>query len=57
MLGSKTQTIIGGPVVPDAAVHAAVEGHVREVHFYFLCSLFLMYFLFYFTEVIFCKKK
>ncbi|KAI3466676.1 hypothetical protein Pfo_023339 [Paulownia fortunei] len=29
MLGSETQTIIGRPVLPDAAVHAVVEEHVR----------------------------
>ncbi|KAL2533817.1 50S ribosomal protein L21 [Abeliophyllum distichum] len=27
MLGSKTQTIIGRPILPDAAVHAVVEEH------------------------------
>lgn len=29
MLGSKTQTIIGRPILPEAAVHAVVEEHVR----------------------------
>lgn len=28
MLGSATQTIIGRPILPDAAVHAVVEEHV-----------------------------
>ncbi|KAG1367882.1 putative 50S ribosomal protein L21, mitochondrial [Cocos nucifera] len=27
ILGSKTQTIMGRPVLPDAAVHAVVEEH------------------------------
>ncbi|XP_008793091.2 50S ribosomal protein L21, mitochondrial-like isoform X1 [Phoenix dactylifera] len=30
MLGSKTQTIIGRPVLPDAAVHAVVEEHALD---------------------------
>ncbi|XP_008801485.2 50S ribosomal protein L21, mitochondrial-like [Phoenix dactylifera] len=30
MLGSQTQTIIGRPVVPDAAVHAVVEEHALD---------------------------
>lgn len=29
LLGSTTQTIIGRPILPDAAVHAVVEEHVR----------------------------
>ena len=29
MLGSKTETIIGRPILPEAAVHAVVEEHVR----------------------------
>ncbi|CAH9093680.1 unnamed protein product [Cuscuta europaea] len=29
MLGSKTQTIIGRPILRDATVHAVVEEHVR----------------------------
>jgi hypothetical protein len=28
MLGTSTQTIIGRPILPDAAVHAVVEEHV-----------------------------
>jgi len=28
LLGSASQTIIGRPIVPDAAVHAVVEEHV-----------------------------
>lgn len=31
MLGSKTQTMIGRPVLPEAAVHAVVEEHVRLI--------------------------
>lgn len=31
MLGSKTQTMIGRPVLPEAAVHAVVEEHVRMI--------------------------
>ncbi|XP_022845947.1 50S ribosomal protein L21, mitochondrial-like isoform X2 [Olea europaea var. sylvestris] len=30
MLGSKTQTIIGRPILPDAAVHAVVEEHALD---------------------------
>ncbi|KAF3794478.1 50S ribosomal protein L21 [Nymphaea thermarum] len=30
MIGSKTQTIIGRPILPDAGVHAVVEEHVRD---------------------------
>ncbi|KAI3456260.1 hypothetical protein Pfo_012923 [Paulownia fortunei] len=30
MLGSKSQTIIGRPVLPDAAVHAVVEEHALD---------------------------
>ncbi|PIM97495.1 hypothetical protein CDL12_30033 [Handroanthus impetiginosus] len=30
MLGSKTQTIIGRPFLPDAAVHAVVEEHALD---------------------------
>jgi hypothetical protein len=29
MLGSQAQTVIGKPILPDAAVHAVVEEHVR----------------------------
>lgn len=36
MLGSKNETMIGRPVLVDAAVHAVVEEHVR---FYFLLFL------------------
>jgi hypothetical protein len=28
LIGSSTQTIIGRPIVPEAAVHAVVEEHV-----------------------------
>lgn len=28
LLGSASQTIVGRPIVPDAAVHAVVEEHV-----------------------------
>lgn len=31
MLGSKTQTMIGRPVLPEATVHAVVEEHVRII--------------------------
>lgn len=31
MVGSKTQTIIGRPILPDAAVHAVVEEHVSVI--------------------------
>jgi large subunit ribosomal protein L21 len=31
MLGSQTQTVIGRPTLPDAAVHAVVEEHVRAL--------------------------
>ncbi|KVH96978.1 Ribosomal protein L21 [Cynara cardunculus var. scolymus] len=30
MLGSKTQTMIGRPVLPEAAVHAVVEEHALD---------------------------
>ncbi|KAL0398588.1 UNVERIFIED_CONTAM: 50S ribosomal protein L21, mitochondrial [Sesamum radiatum] len=30
MLGSKTQTVIGRPILPDAAVHAVVEEHALD---------------------------
>lgn len=30
MLGSQTQTLIGRPVLPDAAVHAVVEEHALD---------------------------
>ncbi|KAK3010241.1 hypothetical protein RJ639_010813 [Escallonia herrerae] len=30
MLGSKTQTMIGRPILPDAAVHAVVEEHALD---------------------------
>lgn len=30
LLGSKTQTIIGRPILPDAAVHAVVEEHALD---------------------------
>ncbi|KAK1302363.1 hypothetical protein QJS10_CPB12g00907 [Acorus calamus] len=30
MLGSRTQTIIGRPILPDAAVHAVVEEHALD---------------------------
>ncbi|WOK99289.1 50S ribosomal protein L21, mitochondrial [Canna indica] len=30
MLGSRTETVIGRPVVPDAAVHAVVEEHALD---------------------------
>lgn len=30
MLGSATQTIIGRPILPDAAVHAVVEEHALD---------------------------
>ncbi|KAL3654555.1 Large ribosomal subunit protein bL21m [Castilleja foliolosa] len=30
MLGSQTQTIIGRPILPDAAVHAVVEEHALD---------------------------
>ncbi|XP_076887675.1 large ribosomal subunit protein bL21m-like [Bidens hawaiensis] len=30
VLGSKTQTMIGGPVLPEAAVHAVVEEHALD---------------------------
>ena len=39
MLGSQTQTIIGRPILPEAAVHAVVEEHVS-------CNLFLDYIIF-----------
>ena len=39
MLGSQTQTIIGRPILPEAAVHAVVEEHVS-------CNLFLVYTIF-----------
>ena len=35
MLGSTAQTIIGRPVLPDAAVHAVVEEHVRYRIYHF----------------------
>lgn len=38
MLGSKTQTIIGRPIVPEAVVHAIVEEHVSN-HLSFLVSI------------------
>lgn len=34
LLGSQTQTIIGRPILPDAAVHAVVEEHVRKFRLY-----------------------
>ncbi|KAF9620493.1 hypothetical protein IFM89_013110 [Coptis chinensis] len=37
MVGSKSQTIIGRPILPDAAVHAVVEEHVRQLFFFRLC--------------------
>ena len=30
MLGSASQTIVGRPIVPEAAVHAVVEEHVSS---------------------------
>ncbi|KAL1536084.1 Large ribosomal subunit protein bL21m [Salvia divinorum] len=30
MLGSQTQTIIGRPILPEAAVHAVVEEHALD---------------------------
>lgn len=44
MLGSRTETVVGRPIVPDAAVHAVVEEHVRNnsitsFFFFFLVSL------------------
>ncbi|KAK1321248.1 hypothetical protein QJS10_CPA03g00834 [Acorus calamus] len=30
MLGSRTQTIIGRPILPDTAVHAVVEEHALD---------------------------
>ena len=35
MLGSTAQTIIGRPVLPDAAVHAVVAVHVRYRTYHF----------------------
>jgi hypothetical protein len=31
MLGSQTQTVIGRPILSEAAVHAVVEEHVRWI--------------------------
>lgn len=36
MLGSQTQTIIGRPILPDAAVHAVVEEHVSYFKTHYL---------------------
>lgn len=44
MLGSATQTIIGRPILPDAAVHAVVEEHVSvavKALFIYLLIIFL----------------
>lgn len=41
LLGSQTQTIIGRPILPDAAVHAVVEEHVRESILYFFSCMIL----------------
>ncbi|PIA59070.1 hypothetical protein AQUCO_00400138v1 [Aquilegia coerulea] len=37
MVGSQSQTVIGRPILPDAAVHAVVEEHVSgDLFFFFL---------------------
>jgi len=45
MVGSPTQTIIGRPMLPEAAVHAVVEEHVRTFYFFsvFVLALDLLY--------------
>lgn len=40
MLGSKGQTIIGRPILPDTSVHAVVEEHVSTTVHLLLFSLF-----------------
>ncbi|KAF9611120.1 hypothetical protein IFM89_027020 [Coptis chinensis] len=37
MVGSKSQTIIGRPILLDAAVHAVVEEHVSPFSFPMYC--------------------
>lgn len=37
LLGSSTQTIVGRPTLPDAAVHAVVEEHVSVADLIPLC--------------------
>lgn len=40
MLGSKAQTIIGRPILPDASVHAVVEEHVSTtIHLHFFLGV------------------
>lgn len=41
MVGSQTQTVIGRPIVPDAAVHAVVEEHVSVIHCLSVCVYIL----------------
>ena len=36
LVGSSCQTMIGRPIVPDAAVHAVVEEHVSVPTFLYL---------------------
>ncbi|XP_057949320.1 large ribosomal subunit protein bL21m isoform X2 [Malania oleifera] len=35
LLGSRNQTIVGRPILPDAAVHAVVEEHVLQIGIFF----------------------
>lgn len=52
LLGTKTQTIVGRPVVPKSAVFAVVEEHVRNGsgicdvvfdHLFWMCSMIATY--------------